>query len=90
VQYDYSDKHIEKLKVHEDQIDSVGPGLVQTRSWVISKIREGKTFITIYKNDDGKWRSGDNVHIIVVNGAYYIRTDGNSTEGDNLGSLPRF
>ncbi|MEM6843216.1 MAG: DUF3892 domain-containing protein [Bacteroidota bacterium] len=42
------------------------------------------------KGGDNKWRKGEDVHIVEVNGEQYIRTDSNSKESDNLENLPEF
>ncbi len=44
---------------------------------------------------DPRWlgmptKGGAKVEIIRVKGIKYLRTDGNSTEADNLGELPEF
>lgn len=84
------DQHIDCVKVRRDLGDKVGKGSVQKRSWVVSKIESGNSFITIFKNEEGKWRKGQDVHIVPVNGKKFIRTDRNKVEADNLGELPKF
>ena len=38
----------------------------------------------------GNGRGGQGVHIIVVDGEGFIRTDANKKKGDNLENLPEF
>ena len=90
VRYNKEETHIEKVKVHVDNGDSVGVGNTWDRKKVVEKIEDKKTFVTITKNSSGKRNKGDNVGIVKVNNIKYIRTDGNSKDSDNLGSLPEF
>lgn len=90
VRYDKDKKHIEKVKVHTDNGDTIGPGSEWKRDSVVKSLEDDKTFVTITKSSDDKWKKGTDVHIIEVNSKKYIRTDGNKKESDNLGSLPEF
>ncbi|GAI66234.1 unnamed protein product, partial [marine sediment metagenome] len=47
-----------------------------------------RSFVTIFKSEDGEWKRGEDVHIIEVKGKKYIRTDKNEIDEDNLGELP--
>lgn len=89
VRYSYSGKHIDKVRVHTDDGQTIGPPTESTRTQVITAIEAGRSFVTIYARDD-KWRRGEDVRIVKVNGNKYIRTDANSKEEDNLGDLPKF
>ena len=48
------------------------------------------SFVTIYLGADGKYRRGEDVRVIHVNGLPYLRTDANETPRDNLDRLPDF
>lgn len=82
--------HIEKVKVHEDNGDTIGASSEWSRTKVVSTIEKGKTFVTIFKTAEGKWNKGEDVRIVKVKGTKYIRTDSNKTESDNLRNLPEF
>lgn len=89
--YDREHRHIEYVRVHEDDGgNQLGSYTEWTRSRVVSSIEADKTFVTITKDSDDKWRKGKGVHIIEVKGVKYIRTDNNHKESDNLENLPEF
>jgi len=90
VRYNDERTHIVKVKVHEDRGDTIGGAKEWSRNQVVSAIERGKTFVTILKGAGGKWRRGQDVHIITVNGVNYIRTDRNRKASDNLENLPEF
>lgn len=43
-----------KVRVHEDLVDKIGPPTEVTRHEVISKIKEGKKYVTIFRTE--KWQ----------------------------------
>ena len=90
VQYNQQRNRIMKVEVREDNGDSFGSAMGWPRSQVVSAIESGKTFVTILKSSDGKWKKGQAVHVVIVNGVKYIRTDQNRKESDNLENLPEF
>jgi hypothetical protein len=90
VRYNSAHTHIDKVKVHLDNGDTIGTAVEMTRQKVISLIKAGKTFVTILKNNDDKWIKGQPVYIITINGTEYIKTVDNGKECDNLENLPEF
>jgi len=91
VQYDPTESHIEKVKAHTDNGDTVGVASVVSRSTVVQNIESGITYATITKDaTNQKWLRGADVGVISVDGEKYIRTDRDRTKKDNLGQLPRF
>lgn len=82
-------RYIDSVIVHENNDDILGNKDKMKRDEVIDKIESGRSFMTIYRNN-GKWRKGEDVHIIKVKGKKFIRTDNNEKESDNLGDLPTF
>ena len=90
VRYDSNNKHIDKVKVHEDKGDKMGSASEWSRAAVVTSIEDKKTFVTITKNSEGNWKKGAEVGIIHVNLKKYLRTDRDKTESDNLGKLPTF
>jgi len=90
VQYNVGETHIVKVLAHTDDGDTVGVGYEETRARVVQLVKTGYTFVTIYKNDAGKYDRGAEVRIVRIEGSDYIRTDADATKKDNLGSLPRF
>lgn len=91
VRYEADGSGIDQLRVHEYNGDKVGSAHTWDRKSVVHHIEDhGDSFCTIRKNSDSKWSRGDDVHVIHVGGVKYVRTDGNKTAADNLGSLPEF
>ena len=90
VKYNSKGIHIEQVKIHVDNGDSIGAANVWTREKVISELENKYSFVTIVMNSKGNWDKGKNVEIIKVNGTKYIRTDKNNTASDNLENLPKF
>ena len=90
VRYNDDKTHITRVKVHIDNGETIGAESVMSRSEVVSSIEDGKTFVTILLSSDDKWKKGQDVHIVVVNGKKFIRTDKNARASDNLESLPEF
>ena len=90
VRYDKDRKHIEKVRVHKDNGDSIGQPSEKTRTSVVSSIESGTTYVTILKSMDKKWEKGEDVHIVTVKKKNYLRTDANEIEEDNLDELPEF
>ncbi|MCW7755415.1 DUF3892 domain-containing protein [Desulfobotulus sp. H1] len=89
VRYDSDDQYIDKVKVHKDNGDTIGAGETWTRTDVLSKMDDDKTFITILKDSNDKWKKGQDIHIITVNGRRFLRTDANERAKDNLENLPK-
>ena len=89
VRHSSDEAYIDKVKVHEDKDTKIGPGIEKTRKQVIAGMKLGQTYVTILKDNDGKWK-GQGVHIIVVDDEEFIRTDANKKKSDNLENLPEF
>ena len=90
VRYNGERTHIVKVEVREDTGDTLGAATEWTRSQVVSAIDKGNSFVTILLGSDNKWRKGQDVHTVTVNGVKYLRTDRNSRAADNLENLPEF
>lgn len=90
VRYSADKTHIERVMVHEDKDTAMGSGIEKTKEQVIAGMKLGQTYVTILKGDEGKWKRGQDVHIIVVDGEEFLRTDANKRKSDNLENLPEF
>jgi hypothetical protein len=90
VRYDSAHVHIDRIRAHADRGDTIGIHVDNSRAYVVSAIKKGKTFATILKAGDGTWDVGQPVHIVVVNGVDYIKTVENDEACDNLENLPEF
>lgn len=86
VRYDEESKKISHLKVHPDEGLNVGRGSTWTKEEVIKAITDGKTFLTILKDEKGNWQKGSQVFIIRVNGDYII-TDDKEVRMDSLAGV---
>lgn len=89
VRYSADRTHIDKVVVHEDLDTHVSSGAEKTRQQVVAEIKRGQTFVTIIRADE-KWRKGQGVHIVGVDGEEFLRTDANKKKSDNLENLPEF
>jgi len=88
VRYNTDRKHISYVQVREEKPDSVGSRRTVARAFVADLIRLGKaSFQTRIKKADGKFYPGAHIHLIDDT---FLSTDKNSSERDNLGSLPEF
>jgi hypothetical protein len=90
VRYNSKRTHIDMVRCHKGEDKPIDAGQDISRETVVSEIEARKSFVTIVKGSDGKYRRGEDVRIIVVTGVKYIRTDANSLGADNLGNLAEF
>lgn len=90
VRYNTEHTHLEKVLMHPDDRESIGRATEQNRVHIIAAIKKGITFVTILKSNEGKWKKGQPVRIIMINGTEYIKTEENPKECDNLEHLPDF
>ncbi len=89
VQYNNEHTRIIQVKQHVDTGNGVGNPITVGRLAVVSNLKSGTTYVTIRK-DGNSWKKGDNVIAYLLDGEYFIRTDGNKIKADNLGELPEF
>ena len=78
------------LQIHSDFGNIVSETLVMPRDEVIAKIRSGCRYSTVFKTAIGKWRKGEDVHVVTINGEDYLRTDTKSIAADNFDEVPEF
>lgn len=90
VRHNRTGTHIDKVRVHTDDGDSIGAGSEVERSSVVRSLDQGYSYLTIVKGNDGQFRRGAQVRKIIVGQQAFLRTDSDRTAADNLGSLPRF
>lgn len=90
VKYNRDHTQIAEVEVRADRGESISNDPKRTsRQDVVSAILRGTTFVTAYLRD-GKWRRGEDVRVVMVQGVRHIRTDNNSIKADNLGALPEY
>jgi len=90
VRYGRTKKSITHVKVRQDRNDCLGSPETWTKEEAIIMIANRfKEVITVYR-DGQNWSKGSRVQAVRVGQSYYIRTDANEIEADNLGELPEF
>jgi hypothetical protein len=87
VRYSADHRRILQVKQHEDLDGEISEGIIVDRDVVVSNLKKGKTYITIYNGSSKTWKKGEKVRGFSVDGEYYIRTDKNKVNLDNLGML---
>ncbi|WP_071734244.1 DUF3892 domain-containing protein [Burkholderia ubonensis] len=90
VQFNTKRTHINRLRVYVDNGDSLGQSSEHPRQDIVTAIKDGTTFTTIYKNKDGKWNQGKPVYVIPINGSEFLKTVNDNKLVDNLDNLPEF
>lgn len=90
VKYNAAHTHIDRVRAHPDKGDTIGAYSEYARADVVAAIKKGTTFVTILMGAEGKWKKGQPVYIINVNGVEYLKTVDNGKASDNLENLPEF
>ena len=60
--------HIDYLRAAVDKGDSIGPMQDYSRSSIVAAIKQGTTFVTVFRGPDGNFRKGQRVYIVVIRG----------------------
>ena len=89
VKYNVDHTRIISVKRHADNGKTHGKEEEVDRLTVVSDLRNGKSYVTVKKSEGGFDR-GEDVRTIKIGDEYFIRTDKNETDKDNLGELPEF
>jgi hypothetical protein len=79
---------IDSLEVHSDFGNMVCQTEILTRTEVIANIKKGITYSTVFRTAMGKWRKGEDVRLLTINGADYLRTDTKSEPQDQFDNVP--
>ncbi|MBE0697488.1 MAG: DUF3892 domain-containing protein [Anaerolineaceae bacterium] len=90
VRYSKDRKRILRVSVREDSGTKLTKAFDMDRDKVIGLILEGKQFMTIFRNDTGKYRKGQLVVMSEVNGRSFIRTDEHQVKTDQLDRIPEY
>jgi hypothetical protein len=88
VRFNLRHTHIDQLQVTQDQGDTFGANSIESRDNVVSAIKRGVKFITIYRGENNQWNKGQPVVIDRVNGVDFLKTVPNGKPIDNLDNLP--
>jgi hypothetical protein len=79
---------IRTVEAHSDFGCMVCETTVFSRADVIANMKNGVTFSTVFKTPMGKWRKGDDVHLVTINGEDYLRTDNQCIAQDQFDNVP--
>lgn len=90
VSFNSTHTHIDRVRVHPDNGETIGSPTEYQRADVVNAIRNGTTFVTIFNADNGKWNKGQLVYPIKINNTLYLKTVDNGKPVDNLDNLPEF
>jgi hypothetical protein len=84
-------KHIDFVECHSDFGCVVCENIILSRTDLISKMKKGCTYATVFRTPMGKWRKGQDVHMVIVDGKDFLRTDSkNNVASDNFDEVPEF
>ncbi len=87
VNYCSSYSYITRIHAYEDNGESLGREIRFNRNEIINALGVGKTFMTIYRNNQSHWNKGDKVFLSEINGECYIKTSEGNEEKDKLDYL---
>jgi len=91
VRFNSQHTHIDLVRCRTDRGETISESTEQfSRQQVIAKIGAGIKFCTIYRGDNGKWKRGASVIIIILDGEEFIKTVSDKIKKDNLDNLPEF
>ncbi len=90
VRYNKDHSRIIWVSVREDSSKKLSGAYNMVRKRIMSLMHDGKQFMTIFRNDEGKYRKGQKILLISVKGNEFIRTDADQTEKDQLENLPEY
>lgn len=60
------------------------------RSQMVKLLKQGKAFMTIYRSPEGKFRPGQKLSVVDVQGEPYLRTNSDPVDTDELQDVPEF
>jgi hypothetical protein len=80
---------IERVMAMMVTVNGLSLPLAYDRKDVIQGIQKGDNWCTCLQKDES-WIINAEIHVVEVDGEYFIRTDGNNIKSDNLGELPEF
>ena len=87
-QVNYDSCHlIFKALRHKDSLNGIDDGTLVDRLTIISDIKNGLNYITVYSGLSS-WKRGHKIRILKTDDQFYIRIDDNKVKLDNLGDLP--
>lgn len=88
VKSEVGSNRIHHVEIHSDFGCLVCETKILSRAEVIESIKKGTSYVTVFKTAMGKWRRGEDVRVVTVNGEEYIRTDAKPVASDNFDDVP--
>lgn len=84
----YTSDHLISIAIrHKDTNQGITKGEPIDRLTIISDIKNGLLYITIY-NQKNSWKKGHRIQTFSIGGTPYLRIDQNKAQLDFLGDLP--
>jgi hypothetical protein len=83
-------KRIDSVECHSDFGCVVCEVIILSRADLIANMKKGCTYTTVFRTAIGKWRKGQDVHLVNVNGEDFVRTDVKTASSDNFDDVPEF
>jgi len=90
VHFNKDHNHIIRVLVRQDSNSRLSKPGNMLRKQIISKMQAGQRFMTIFRNEEGRYHKGQSISFIHVNGEEFIRTDHETINQDHLDGLPEF
>ncbi len=78
-----SNHHLSKIRHHKDSGVVIDDGQIITRDALIENLKNGIEYVTIFSSNS-TWKLGDKVFLVKAGNEFFIRTDSNKVEADNL------
>jgi hypothetical protein len=86
----YEEGLVRRVRLHEVRPGGVGPPLEISRAQLVQALQYGRIFVTIRKDESGKFSARDPLRLVTVEGADYLRCDERDHPRDDLFDLPVF
>ena len=77
------------FKVHEDIGNSIGESRTWTKDELLDALIQGKTFITVRKDENSNWIRGEEVALSSFK-EIFVRSDFRNVPGDHLNNVSEF
>jgi hypothetical protein len=90
VRYSKDRTRILTASVRENSGTKLSKAYDMQRDQMLDLLHQGKHFMTIFRNESGKYRRGAVIRMAEVNGRDFIRTDQYQVKYDQLDQLPEY
>jgi len=90
VRYSKSRNRIIWVSVRQDSGQKLSGAYNMVRKQMVTLIRDGKQFMTIFRNPTGKYRKGKVLNVARVRGIEYLRTDEDLVPTDKIEDIPEY